>query len=75
MKDIIDTDIPWYLDLENRKDSEGFKVKTGTGKIGYTYHEKGLVNGKMPVYIEGMDLPMLCDPATLMYIQAVKKVK
>jgi len=62
----------WYLDLEFRKGSTGFKVKTYTGKVGRTYHNKEMVNGKMPVYIEGMKLAMLCDPDTLTLIEIIE---
>ncbi len=29
----------------------GYLVRTKTGKLGRTIHEKGLVNGKVPVYL------------------------
>ena len=29
----------------------GYLVETKTGKIGRTIHEKGIVNGKVPVYL------------------------
>jgi hypothetical protein len=65
--------LAWYLDHNFRVGSTGFKVKTYTGKTGRTYHNKELVSGKMPVYIEGMKLPMLCDPDTLRLLEFIKK--
>jgi hypothetical protein len=62
----------WYLNHEFRKGNTGFKVRTYTGKVGRTYHDKGLVEKRMPVYIEGMKLPMLCDPNTLTLIEVIK---
>ena len=29
----------------------GYLVKTKSGKVGRTIHEKGLINGKVPVYL------------------------
>lgn len=29
----------------------GYIVKTKHGKLGRTFHEKGIVNGKVPVYV------------------------
>ena len=46
----------------------GYLVKTRTGKTGRTYHSKGLVNGKMPVYIDGEEKPLLCNPDSLVLI-------
>jgi len=37
--------------MENIKRS-GFIVTTQDGKTGRTYHDKGTVNGKIPVYLE-----------------------
>jgi hypothetical protein len=48
--------------------NRGFQVKTQDGKIGRTYHHKGQINNKVPVYIEGEDKPRLCDPKTLKVI-------
>jgi len=33
------------------RSKSGYLVKTKDGKIGRTYHNKGLVNGKVPVYL------------------------
>jgi len=63
---------PWYLDLDFRRGSDGFKVRTFKGKVGRTYHKKEMIGKKIPVYIEGMELPMLCDPDTLTLIEKVK---
>ena len=66
----------------NRKNS-GYIVETKLGKIARTYHSKGMVNGKVPVYIAsevteiegGFKYPVkfeetatLCDPSTLKQI-------
>jgi hypothetical protein len=64
----------------NLKNS-GYLVETKEGKMGRTFHNKGLVNGKVPVYlcvesrksevlgydlcIKYSDSAILCDPATL----------
>lgn len=52
------------------KKNPGLIVETKTGKIGRTYKKKGLINGKVPVYVEIGDklyseTAMLCDPKTL----------
>jgi len=62
----------WYLSHEMRKGSTGFKVKTYTGKTGRTYHSKEMINGKMPVYIKGNELAMLCDPDTLSFLAFIE---
>lgn len=48
----------------------GYIVETKTGKIGRTYHSKGLINDKVPVYLKidefkYSDNAILCDPKTL----------
>jgi hypothetical protein len=49
----------------------GLIVETKTGKIGRTYNKKGLINGKVPVYVESddkssySDIAILCDPKTI----------
>ena len=49
--------------------NSGFLVKTKTGKRGRTYHSKGMINGKVPVYLEVdnnfSDNAILCYPNTL----------
>jgi hypothetical protein len=56
------------------KENAGYLVETKDGKQGRTYHAKGLVNGKVPVYLlEGdtkirikfSDCAILCDPKSL----------
>ena len=60
----------------------GYLVETKDGKLGRTRHDKGIVNGKVPVYIatkvqdfDGLKVPVefsdtgtLCDPKTLKHI-------
>lgn len=60
----------------------GYIVETKNGKLGRTIHEKGLINGKVPVYLAtkihedlNMKVPLLfsdkailCDPGTLKHI-------
>lgn len=61
----------------------GYLVKTSDGKLGRTIHEKGTINGKVPVYLatktekidEDFEFPVtfseqaiLCDPTTLQSI-------
>ncbi len=48
----------------------GLIVETKTGKTGRTFTKKGLINGKVPVYVivdenSYSDIAMLCDPKTL----------
>lgn len=50
--------------LINGNKNAGQIVKTKTGKISRTYHHKGLINGKVPVYI-GDENALLCDPNSL----------
>lgn len=57
------------------RENSGYLVETKTGKRGRTYHSKGLINGKVPVYLEDenkklsfSDNAILCDPATLRII-------
>ena len=47
----------------------GYIVETKSGKIGRTYHDEALVNGKQPVHIEVGEktVKMLCDPNTLKF--------
>lgn len=45
--------------------SKGQIVEDPDGKVGRTYYCKGKINGKVPVYFEGEDLPMLYDPRKL----------
>lgn len=37
------------------KHNAGYLVKTTKGKIGRTYHSKGLVNNKVPVYLADIE--------------------
>lgn len=61
----------------------GYLVETKAGKLGRTIHGKGIINGKIPVYVatklseekhgiriplEFSDTAMLCDPKTLKQI-------
>jgi hypothetical protein len=64
--------IPWYLSNEYREDSTGFMVETNRGTIGRTYHDKGMVNGKMPVYFDDKSMPMLCKPENLIFISKIE---
>ena len=50
----------------------GYLVITKTGKSGRTFYSKGLINNKVPVYLElegqpycYTDKAILCDPKTL----------
>jgi hypothetical protein len=50
-------------------------IEDGTGRTGRTFHSKGFVNGKMPVYLESK--PMACDyssTATLFDPKIVKRI-
>ena len=38
---------PWYLDLDFRRGSDGFKVRTFKGKVGRTYHKKEMIGKKI----------------------------
>ena len=56
----------------------GYLVETKDGKLGRTIHEKGIINGKIPVYVatlvkSGIPLAfskdaILCDPKGLKQI-------
>ena len=43
----------------------GYLVTTEMGKKGRTLHSDGKINGKVPVYIKGEKMPILCDMNTL----------
>jgi len=54
----------WFMQklglIKDKNDlGPGYLVEHKSGKTGRTYHSKGLINGKVPVYMEGMP-PMLC---------------
>lgn len=51
----------------------GYLVKTKKGKVGRTFHSKGEVGGKTPVYLETepltySDKAILCETQTLKVI-------
>lgn len=53
-----------------KKEKAGYLVTTKKGLKGRTYHSKGLVNEKLPVYLENEDgsfkkAALLCDPKTV----------
>ena len=48
--------------------NSGYLVETKLGKRGKTYHSKSLINGKIIVYVENEQKPILCDPKTLKII-------
>ena len=43
------------------KKTAGYLVETKDGKQGRTYHSKGTINGKIPVYVDGEKKPRLCN--------------
>lgn len=43
----------------------GIRVITKTGKRGTVYHSKGMIAGRVQVYIDGEDIPILCVFKTL----------
>lgn len=53
------------------KETSGYVVETKDGKRGRTYHKKGLINEKVPVYLEAdkkftyQSSAILCSPDTL----------
>lgn len=54
-------------------EKSGYLVETKNGKSGRTYHSKGLINDKVPVYLETSkfmysDKAILCNPKTLKMI-------
>lgn len=56
-------------------DNSGTIVKTSKGHIGRTYDNKGVINGKVPVYLlvkgesdKYQKVAMLCRPETLTVI-------
>lgn len=52
--------------------NSGNIVETSSGKVGRTYNSKGLVKGKVPVYLQDgenySDKAILCEHATLKFI-------
>lgn len=50
------------------KKKSGYLVETKDGKKGRMYHDKGEINGKIPVYVTGEEKPRLCDPDSLKVI-------
>jgi len=54
--------------ISTSEKNPGYLVETKTGKRGRTYHQEGLVNKKMVVHIEGMELALLCDPKSVKII-------
>ena len=46
----------------------GFIVETQTGMVGKIYSEEKLINGKIPVYFENTERPLLSVPETLKII-------
>lgn len=60
----------------------GYIVETKTGKLGRTIHEKGLINGKLPVYLatkiketHGVKIPIeYSEKAILCDLKGVKQI-
>lgn len=50
------------------KNNSGYLVKHTNGKTGRTYHEKGKINGKVPVYFDGEKIAVLCSKKELTVI-------
>ncbi|MEL7586627.1 MAG: hypothetical protein AAGU19_07920 [Prolixibacteraceae bacterium] len=50
------------------REKAGYLVETKDGKKGRTYHNKGLINDKVPVYVTGEEKPRLCAPDSLKVI-------
>jgi hypothetical protein len=53
--------------------NSGYLIKTKTGKLGRTFHSKGMINNKLPVYLEADNNnynqnAILCDPKTVKVI-------
>ncbi len=48
--------------------NSGCLVETKSGKQGRTYYREKLINKKLVVHIEGMSVPMLCDPKSVKII-------
>lgn len=52
------------------KTESGYIVETSSGKQGRTYHSKGIINDKVPVYLMDENgnvskIAILCDPKSL----------
>ena len=58
--ELTEWDIEQIERLINGNSNAGYIVKTKKGLVGRTFHSKGLINGKMPVYI-GTGPALLCD--------------
>ena len=52
-----------------RKRKLGDIVETKTGKTGKVYRDQQKVKGKVVVHVDGEELPLLCDPKTLIVIE------
>ena len=48
--------------------NSGKIVEVKSGKIGRTFDSYGLINGKVPVYLDGEAMPILCNLETLKII-------
>jgi len=50
------------------KKRSGFIVETQSGKVGKIFSDKKLINGKIPVYVDELEKPLLSTPETLKII-------
>lgn len=53
---------------QQMKSNSGYLVRHANGKTGRTYHDKGLINGKIPVYFDGQKTALLCRKENLTVI-------
>lgn len=53
---------------QQMKSNSGYLVKHANGKTGRTYHAKGLIYGKVPVYFDGEKIAVLCSKEKLTVI-------
>jgi len=48
-----------------KKNTPGFYIETKTGKKGKIYTTEKFVDGKIVVYVDYMERPLLCKPDSL----------
>ena len=61
----------YYSMKKNNSRQHGYIVRLSDGREGRTIHDKGEINGKIPVYLQTedkkgySDVAILCDPAKI----------
>jgi hypothetical protein len=50
------------------KVGSGYIVLTKDGRQGMVYHVNGLINGKVPIYFDNDEMPILANPTSFTII-------